>query len=216
MTEWRDWKKNDVIFGIILPTIIGFVILIFPTALRSILDHTDPSGGLTAILVDGLGEALLTVAIPMFLGLLWNQWAGGAAGFLMGSIYALYVNDTYAAYTAMGYYPFMSNMMAGDISGLGYIVTAMMVGYMAGALNRGSFSFRRMLVSALIAGIITSFILLWTQLPPSLGGLSSVSMIADVPYAVFITLLPRIVYGIIVPLIATVFGWYGLSPRNMG
>ncbi|MFA5364043.1 MAG: hypothetical protein WC325_02550 [Candidatus Bathyarchaeia archaeon] len=211
MSDWKDWKRNDIVFGLILPLVIAFLIIIFPTELRSVLNSVDSSGGLTAILVDGLGEALLTVAIPLFLGLLWNQWAGGAAGFLLGSVYALYVNDTYAAFQMVE----PTTMMVADVSTLAYVVTAMLVGYMAGALNRGSFSFKRMVVSALIAGIISALMLVWAQLPPSLGGLSSVSMIDDVVYAVFITLLPRIIYGIIVPIFATVFGWYGFSPRQM-
>ena len=215
MTEWKDWRKNDIIFGIILPTVIVFLILIITTEVRAFFDATfpDPSGqsALTAILIDSFGETILIVAIPMFLGLLWNQWAGGASGFLLGSIYALYVNDTYAAFQ-MG---LGSNMMIGDISCLGYVVTAILVGYMAGALNRGSFSFRRMVVSALIAAVISSLILVWTLLPPSLGGMSTISMITDVPYTLFIYLVPRVIFAIIVPLIATVFGWYGLTPRQM-
>jgi hypothetical protein len=210
LSDWKDWKRNDIVFGLILPLVIAFLIIIFPTELRSVLNSVDSSGGLTAILVDGLGEALLTVAVPLFLGLLWNQWAGGAAGFLTGSVYALYVNDTYAATGAWG-----NNMMIGDVGTLGYMITAMLVGYMAGALNRGSFSFKRMVVSALIAGIISALLLVWTQFPPSLGGLSSVSMTTDPVYGLFITLLPRIIYGIIVPIFATVFGWYGFSPRRM-
>jgi len=211
LSDWKDWKRNDIVFGLILPLVIAFLIIIFPTQLRAILADLDPSGGLTAILVDGLGEALLTVAVPLFLGLLWNQWAGGAAGFLLGSIYALYVNDAYAAFQMID----MDIMMVADVSTLAYPVTAMLVGYMAGALNRGSYSFKRMVVCALISGIITSLMLTWTQLGPELGGLSSVSMITDVPYTIFINTLPRVVYGIIVPIFATVFGWYGLSPRSM-
>jgi len=211
LSDWKDWKRNDIVFGLILPLVVAFLIIIFPTQLRAILADLDPSGGLTAILVDGLGETLLTVAVPLFLGLLWNQWAGGAAGFLLGSIYALYVNDAYAAFQMID----MEIMMVADVSTLAYPVTAMLAGYMAGALNRGSYSFKRMAVCGVLVGIITGLLLTWTQLPPSLGGLSSVSMITDIPYTLFINLLPRIVFGIIVPIFATVFGWYGLSPRRM-
>ncbi len=219
MAEWKDWRKNDVIFGIIIPTVIVFLILILTTEVRSFFDAnfpedpTDPysTSVLTAILVDGLGEAILTVGIPLFAGLIWNQWAGGAAGFLTGSIYMLYVNDTWAAAGYVG-----SNMMSGEISALGYMVSAMLIGYMAGALNRGSFSFKRMVIASLIAGIIGGLIELWTQVPQSLHGLSTVEwMITDPLWTMFVILAVRVVYAILVPIFATVFGWYGFSPRHM-
>ena len=30
---------------------------------------------------------MIILGIPLVLGLLWNKWAGGAAGFVMGGIY---------------------------------------------------------------------------------------------------------------------------------
>ena len=214
MTEWKDWKKNDVIFGLILPTVVIVLILLLTTEIRSFFDTAfpDPSGQslLTAILVDGLGEAILTVGIPLFAGLIWNQWAGGAAGFVTGGIYSLYVNDALAASGVWG-----SNMMIGDPFALGYLVTSMLVGYMAGALNRGSYSFRRMVVSSLVAGVISGFILLWTQLPTDMGGLSAFPMITDVLFTLFVIMAIRIAYGVLIPIFATVFGWYGITPRHM-
>ena len=97
MASWTDWNLNDILYGIIIPVIVAFLIIIFPQELSKILADLDPSLTLNAILLDGLAQALLTVAIPLFAGLIWNQWAGGGTGFLLGSIYALYVNDTYAA-----------------------------------------------------------------------------------------------------------------------
>ena len=199
MTSWKEWKRGDLIFGIIVPTVVALLIIAFPTVIGTALLNIDPSYTLNAILVDGLGEAILTVGIPMFLGLLWNQWAGGASGFLLGSIYALYVSDMFVYY----------DYGMGDISILGYLVCAMLTGYIAGALNRGSYSFRRMLIAGLVSAIIGGVFLLWTQLVSPLG------MVTDVPYGVFITFLPRIIYGVLIPIFATVFGWYGLTPRQM-
>jgi hypothetical protein len=34
-------------------------------------------------------EIMITVAITLFLGLIWNKWAGGNAGFLLGAICCL-------------------------------------------------------------------------------------------------------------------------------
>ncbi len=209
MASWTDWKRNDIIWGIIVPCIVAFLIIIFPFELSKILAEVDPTLGLNAIFVDSLAEAILIVAIPLFAGLIWNKWAGGGAGFILGSIYALYVNDVYAAYTAMGVLEFSPMMMVGDISNLGFVVSAMLIGYMAGALNRGSYSFRRMVVAALIAGIISGLFMLWTAV------ISPIGMVTDVPYTAFITLLPRIIYGIIIPIFVTLFGWFGITPRQM-
>jgi hypothetical protein len=214
MATWTDWKLSDILWGIIIPVIAGFLIIIFPTELRSILSDVDSSGILNSILVDGLGEALLTIGIPMFAGLLWNKWAGGGAGFILGSIYALYVNDTFAA---MGMFD-ANTMMAGDISNLGYVVCAMLTGYIAGSLNRDSFSFRRMIIAGLIAGLIGGFFLLWTQLISPFGMTTVDALFTGdlTENALFLNLLPRIIYGFLMPLFATLFGWFGITPRSMG
>jgi len=205
MASWTDWKLNDFLWGIIIPVIVAFLIIVFPTELSKILADFDPSMQLNAILIDGLGEAILTTGIPLFAGLIWNQWAGGGAGFILGSIYALYVNDTYAAFQ-MG----MTNMgMIGDVSTLGYLVSAMLVGYMAGALNRGSFSFRRMVVAALIASLIGGLFQLWTGLISPLG------MVTDPLNSGFLILLPKVIYAVIIPIFVTLFGWFGISPKQM-
>jgi hypothetical protein len=211
MASWTDWKLNDIIYGIILPVIAAFLIVIFPTEIANLLGEVDPTYGLNAILVDGLGEALLVTAIPLFAGLIWNKWAGGGAGFILGSIYALYVNDVYAALAAAsGFTQAVSPMgMVGDITNLGFVVSAMLVGFMSGALNRGSYSFKRMVVAALIAGAFASLFQLWV------GVISPISMATDIPYVGFTILLPKLIYGFIIPIFVTLFGWFGISPRQM-
>jgi len=209
MASWTDWKLNDILWGIIIPVIVGFVIIIFPTELASILSDVDPSLSLNAIFVDGLGQAILTVAIPLFAGLIWNQWAGGGAGFLLGSIYALFVNDVYSVMAAtMGIG--MSGMgMVGDISTLGYVVSAMLVGYMSGALNKGSYSFRRMVVASMIAAFVAAGFELWTGLISPLG------MVTDPLYSGALIILPKVIYAVIIPVFVTLFGWFGISPKQM-
>ena len=104
----------------------------------------------------------------------------------------------------------VSNMgMIGDISTLGYVVSAMLLGYMSGALNRGSYSFRRMVVAAMIASLIGGLIQLWTGLISPLG------MVTDPLYSGFLILLPKVIYAIIIPIFVTLFGWFGISPRQM-
>lgn len=209
MASWTDWTLSDILWGIVIPVIIAFVIVIFPTELARILTEIDPFGSLNAIFVDGLGEAILTVAIPLFAGLIWNQWAGGGTGFLLGSIYALYVNDVYSVMAATLGVGMTGMGMVGDISNLGYVVSAMLVGYMAGSLNRGSYSFRRMVVAAMIAAIIASLFQLWTGLISPLG------MVTDPFYSGALILLPKVIYAIIIPIFVTVFGWFGISPKQM-
>jgi hypothetical protein len=99
-------------------------------------------------------------------------------------------------------------MLAGSISILGYVVSAMLIGYIAGALNRASYSFRRMLVAALIAAIIAGLFELWT-------GVLDGTMVTDVMYSAFYIMLPKIIYAIIIPIFVTLFGWFGISPRQM-
>ncbi|MEM0314307.1 MAG: hypothetical protein QW056_06820 [Candidatus Bathyarchaeia archaeon] len=194
----EGFKASDVVYAVIIPCIVAFLIVAFPFYLGPALDPT-----LRAILVYGLGEAILTIGVPILFGLLWNQWAGGASGFLLGSIYALYVNDAFAAAQA-----FTPEGMVGDISNLGYVICAMLTGYISGALNKGSLSFKRMVVSALVGGIIGGLFLLWTQL------ISPFGMVTDVGYNLFVNILPRIIYGIVIPIIAKVFSWYGLILRK--
>jgi hypothetical protein len=216
MASWTDWKLSDIIWGIIVPCIVAFLIIIFPTELSPILENVDPGGTLNAIFVNGLAEALLVVGIPMFAGLIWNQWAGGGSGFILGSIYALYAND---AFVASGVYlePVMAGGMAGDISNLGYVICAMLTGYIAGALNRNSYSFRRMLIAGLVGAFIGGLFLLWTQLISPFGMVTVDALFTgDLGQnSLFLTFLPRIIYGIIVPIFATVFGWFGITPRQM-
>ena len=99
---------------------------------------------------------MIVLGIPLVLGLLWNKWAGGAAGFVMGGIYyvasAGHYNGLYATQGVTTYNFF------GDISMLFYLVNAVIIGYMAGALNNGSTNFKRMLGAGLTAAIITAVI----------------------------------------------------------
>lgn len=199
MASWKEWKRSDILFGIVVPILVAFLIIVWISVLAQVLLDIDPSYALNAILVDGLGEALLIVGVPMFLGLLWNQWAGGASGFLLGSIYALYVSDQWVFY----------DLAIGDISILGYVICAMLTGYMAGALNKGSFSFKRMVIAALVSSVIAGLIMLYTFLISPLG------MTTDIPYNLFIILLPRVIYSIIIPIFATVFNWFGITPKQM-
>ena len=71
-----------------------------------------------------LEELVVIAVVPLLLGLVWNRWAGGASGFLMGSFYALYWANSFHGHPGSG-----TVLLA-------YILSAMLIGYIAGALNK--------------------------------------------------------------------------------
>ncbi|MGD6807517.1 MAG: hypothetical protein ACQCN4_11230 [Candidatus Bathyarchaeia archaeon] len=173
----RDGKVSKLLFGIIIPTVIAFLII------GIAMSTSFAAMAIKYILL----EAIVVVAVPMLVGLVWNQWAGGATGFLMGGLYTLYFADQ--LYTSQG---------SGDISLLGNLVSAMLIGYVAGALGKRSISLKKLLIAGVVAGFMGSLIVVFTSNysailgPVTLGG--SVT-----------TFLPRVIAGIIVPLVARAF-----------
>ena len=103
-----------------------------------------------SFLLTGFAQ-MIVLGIPLVLGLLWNKWAGGAAGFIMGGIYyvatAGQYNGLYATFQVSTYNFF------GDVSMLFYLVNAVIIGYIAGSLTNGSTNFKRMLVAGLTAAL---------------------------------------------------------------
>jgi hypothetical protein len=99
--------------------------------------------------------------------------------------------------------------MAGNIQGSGtvllaYILSAMLIGYMAGALNKRSENFRRMLVAAVTAATIGGIILFGIfQLSPA--------NVVTGTQGFLLTVLARTACGLIIPVIAKVFMWYGMG-----
>ena len=115
------------------------------------------SNTIAVILTSGFAQ-MIVLGIPLVLGLLWNKWAGGAAGFIMGGIYYVASAGLFTGYYA-SYNP--PQNFFGDLSMLWYLVMAVIIGYMAGALNNGSTNFKRMLGAGLTAAIITAVIQLF-------------------------------------------------------
>ena len=185
--EWKDWKLTDVVFGIIIPTVVGLLIVgVSMVSTPSLIGLKYP-----------LLEAIVIVGVPMLIGLIWNQWAGGASGFLLGSLYVLYYADQ--LYAAQG---------RSDISLLGNLVSAMLIGYIAGALNKRSDNYRRMLIAGITSGIMGSLlVLLVGQFSPILGGASA--------SGILLTFLPRILAGVLVPLIARAFLRHGANRKKI-
>lgn len=182
VSDWKDWKLSDVVYGIVAPGIVALLIV----------GVSASSGSFISGLKYPLADAIIIAAVPLLLGLIWNQWAGGVAGFLMGSVYTLWYSDQLYASTGRG-----------DIILLGNLVSAMLIGYVAGALNKHSTSYLRMLISGIVAGTMGTLIIFL------------VSYLSPLHYATsatfFLTFLSRTLCAFVVPVIAKVFMRYGMS-----
>ena len=195
--DGKHWSRNDIIYGVIAPVLVVLLIVAI-SQLGRLLDN---GYGIFTGLTMELQELVIIVAVPLTLGLVWNRWAGGASGFLLGSIYALYWADSY------------HSPMAGNIQGSGtvllaYILSAMLIGYMAGALNKRSENFRRMLISAVTAATIGGIILF------AVFQLSPANVVTGID-GLLLTVLSRTACGLIIPVIAKVFMWYGvIQPKH--
>ena len=177
----RDLKLKDILFGAIIPTIVCLVIIWFPLNGRTL---GSINAAFQGIFVFGVQEVIMIVAVPMMLGLLWNKWAGGAGGFLLGSIYALW----------FGLYGSMSPSWIHNMGLLGYLLSAMLIGYMAGALNQKSTKLSRLLFSGLTSGIMGGLFLFFTEQQAS-------PVMVSGEYGFFVTITPRLVFGAVVPLV---------------
>jgi hypothetical protein len=180
----RELKLKDILFGIIIPTIVCLVIIWFPLNERT-LAGINPS--FQGIFVFGVQEVIMIVAVPMLLGLLWNKWVGGASGFLLGSIYALWY----------GLYGSMSPSWIHNMGLLGYLLSAMLIGYMAGALNQKSTKLSRLLFSGLTSALVGGLFLFFTEQ-------QATPVLVYGAFGFFVTMTPRLVFGAVVPLVAKV------------
>jgi len=169
------------------------------------------------ILTQGFAQMII-LGIPMILGLLWNKWAGGAAGFITGGMYYLaeagYSNGSYAAYNVFTY------NFYGDLSMLSYLVMAVIIGYIAGSLANGSMNFKRLLGAGMTAAVITASIQAYFNYTISLAPArtmnhqmwSSTTYLVPGLYGFVLQFIPNIALGAIIPILAKVMSWYGLQP----
>jgi len=214
--EENKFKLSDIFGGIIIPIIL--VILIYVLAVyvnvggqHHVLGATNT---IAVILVNGFAEMII-LGIPLVLGLLWNKWAGGAAGFVMGGLYyvaqAGQYNGIYASAGVTTYNFF------GDVSMLYWIVYGVIIGYMAGALNNGSTAFKRMLLAGLTASVIVSVLKAYLNYTISLDParqMAQDSWKVDPVLAVVTNFVPLIALGVIVPILGKVMTWYGIQPQR--
>ena len=203
---WKDWSRSDVIYGIVVPLIVVLVIvglsLVNSFLMSGGRSAMSGSSGIVIGIISAIEELVLTVAIPLLLGLVWNRWAGGASGFLMGSIWSMWYAVKYGLYS--GSFRGVGSVNL-ESTLLGWVLSAMLIGYMAGALNKHSENFRRMLVVGMGTTAVGGFFLLGMfQLSPS--------NVIPFDFSGFaLNVATRIAAGAIVPIIAKVFMWYGVA-----
>ncbi len=209
MTEPEKIKLGTILWGLIIPLIIGIVIVIFPAVIRPLLDSAfpppsatsmgSPYAFLTVILTHGIA-LMVVLGVPVFVGLTWNQWAGGVTGFITGTLYYVAFAGYNIQYSVINYGA--SQNLYADPSFIGnYIVGGILVGYIAGALNNRSMRIKRMFGSAITAALaigIFQYILNYTV------SFAAFMTRADPITALWQTLLPLVILGIIIPFIARI------------
>jgi len=186
--NWKEWNRNDVIYGVVVPVIVVLLIV----AISKLGSLFGGGFGIATGITMELQELVMISVVPLLLGLVWNRWAGGASGFLIGSIYALYWADSFRSYRGSG-----TVLLA-------YVLSAMLIGYMAGALNKRSESFIRMIISGVAAATIGGVLLF------GVFQLSSANLVTGLD-GFLLTVLSRTACGVIIPIIAKVFMWYGMA-----
>ena len=202
MTESGKLTPKNIFWAFVVPIIIGLAIIAFATVIRSGLLSAFPietGSPIPHILTFGFAQMII-FGIPLFLGLNWNKWAGGAAGFLMGTVYYLSMAG-YSSFTYLSYGQTW-NFYA-DAGLITYIVVGILIGYIAGALNNKSYRFKRMLGAGLTAAITTGLIQFFVNIQLALEP-SRAMALGDVPYSFFLTMLPQVILGILVPIVAKI------------
>jgi hypothetical protein len=208
--------KSIILDGIVIPLVLVLLIYVFAVYLNVGGQYhvLGAENIIAVILVSGFAQMII-LGIPLILGLLWNKWAGGAAGFIMGGLYYVASAGQYnGLYSSLGVtqYNFF-----GDVSMLFYLVNAVIIGYMAGALNNGSTNFKRMIGAGLTASILVAIIQAYLNVTVALEpgrNMAIASWNTDPLLAITTNFLPGILLGIIVPILAKVMTWYGLQPQK--
>jgi hypothetical protein len=209
-------KMSTILDGIVIPLVLVLLIFVFAVYLNvGGTQHILGADNIIAvILVSGFAQMII-LGVPLILGLLWNKWAGGCAGFIMGGLYYVASAGQYnGLYSSLGVtnYNFF-----GDVSMLFYLVNAVVIGYMAGALNNGSTNFIRMIGSGLTASIVVAFIQAYLNITVALEpgrNMAIASWATDPLMAVVVNFVPSIALGVIVPILGKVMTWYGLQPKK--
>jgi ACR3 family arsenite efflux pump ArsB len=188
---WKKWTKNDLIYGIILPVVAIFIIVLI-SKLQSLVGG-EP--GIILGLTMEILELTVIVGVPLSLGLLWNQWAGGASGFLMGTFYALYWSTAFQGISGSG-----TVLLA-------YILSPMLIGYMAGALNKRSDDFKRLLIVSVVSCTIGGIVMF------GIFQMSTANVVTGLD-GFALTVLARIIAAVLTAVVAKIFFRYAMAAKK--
>jgi hypothetical protein len=193
---WKKWTRNDIIFGIIFP-IIAVLVIVLISKLPSLVGggFNDPTFGIVMGLTMEIFELTVIVGVPLALGLLWNQWAGGSSGFLMGTFYALYWSNAFQGLSGSG-----TVLLA-------YILSPMLIGYMAGALNKRSDNFKRLLIVSVVSCTIGGTVMF------GIFQMSTANVVTGLD-GFALTVLARIIAAVLTAVVAKIFFWYGMGTKK--
>ena len=232
----EPFKIKDILYGFVVPVLVALLILAFPIVIGPTLGEWFPAGDpltmegasdlafITQIFTHGFASMVI-FGVPLILGLLWNKWAGGAAGFLMGTLYyvAFASYNSWWSLLTYGQSPelggagaqvgldYTANLFA-DPSFIGnYIVGGILIGYIAGALTNKSFNFKRMIGAGLTAALTVGVMQFFLNITVATGAWMAQ---ADLFQAFYLQVLPMTILGIIGPILAKVFTWYGIMPSS--
>jgi hypothetical protein len=186
--NWKEWNRNDIIYGIVIPVIVVLLIV----GISKLPSLFGGGFGIVTGITMEIEELTVIVGVPLVLGLVWNRWAGGASGFLMGTFYALYWANSFHGIPGSG-----TVLIA-------YILSPMLIGYMAGALSKRSDNFFRLLISGIVAATIGGIMLF------GIFQLSSANVVTGTN-GFLLSVLTRTACGAVVAVIAKVFMWYGMT-----
>ena len=193
---WKKWTRNDIIFGIIFP-IIAVLVIVLVSKLPSLVGggFNDPTFGIVMGLTMEIFELTVIVGVPLALGLLWNQWAGGSSGFLMGTFYALYWSNAFQGLSGSG-----TVLLA-------YILSPMLIGYMAGALNKRSDNFKRLLIVSVVSCTIGGTVMF------GIFQMSTANVVTGLD-GFALTVLARIIAAVLTAVVVKIFFWYGMGTKK--
>ena len=90
---------------------------------------------------------------------------------------------------------------------LAYIISPMLIGYMAGALNKRSDNFRRLLISGIVASTVGGLVLF------SIFQMSPANVVTGIT-GFALTVFTRILAAVLTAVVVKVFFWYGMGAQK--
>ncbi len=113
----------------------------------------------------------------------------------MGTFYALYWANSFHGISGSG-----TVLLA-------YIVSPMLIGYMAGALNHRSDNFKRLLISGIVAATIGGIVMF------TIFQMSPANVVTGAT-GFALTVLARILAAVLTAVVVKVFFWYGMGSKH--